>query len=68
MGFWPTWNRYNAATKRRIPTFASTLTSFIDIIHSAENKTIKEATTAVNSNYKSSHVASNFMVICIMLI
>ena len=28
---------------------------------------LKEGTTSVNSNYKSSHVASNFMVICIML-
>ena len=26
---------------------------------------IKEGTTSVNSNYKSSHVASNFMVICL---
>ena len=42
MGFWPTWNRYNAATKRRIPTFDTTLNSFIDIIHSAENIAIKE--------------------------
>ena len=43
MGFWPTWNRLN---------------SFIDIIHSTENKAIKEGTTSVNSNYKSSRVAS----------
>ena len=50
------------------PTFGTTLNSFIDIIHSRENKAIKEGTTSVNSNYKSSHVASNFMVICIMLI
>ena len=28
---------------------------------------LKEGTTSVNSNYKSSHVASNLMVICIML-
>ena len=67
-GILATWNRYNAATKRRIPTFASTLNSFIDIIHSAENEAIKEAATSVNLNYKSSHVVSNFMVICIMLI
>ena len=44
------------------PTFATTLNSFIDIIHSTEG-----TSTSVNSNYKSSHVASNFMVICIML-
>ena len=55
-----------------LPTFATTLFiyfyfCFIDIIHSTENKAIKEGTTSVNSNYKSSHVASNFMVICIML-
>ena len=50
------------------PTFAITLNSFIDIIHSTENKAFKVGTTSVNSNYKSSHVASNFMVICIMLI
>ena len=50
------------------PTFATTSNSFIDIIHSTEKKAIKESTTSVNSNYKSSHVASNFMVICIMLI
>ena len=53
-----------------LPTFATTFNhdSFIDIIHLTENKAIKEGTTLVNSNYKSSHVASNFMVICIMLI
>ena len=50
------------------PTFAATVNSFIDIIHSTENKAIKEGTTSVNSNYKSSHVASSFMIICIMLI
>ena len=50
------------------PKFVTTLNIFIDLIHSTENKTIKEGTTSVNSNYKSSHVASNFMVICIMLI
>ena len=60
MGFWPTWNRYNAATKSGgFPTFVSTLNSFIDIIHATENKAFKEGTTSVNSNYKSSHVASN---------
>ena len=68
-GFWPTWNCYNSATLRGgFPTFATTLNSFIDIIHSTENKAIKEGTTSVNSNYKSSHVAPNFVVICIMLI
>ena len=36
------------------PTFASALNSFIDIT----NKAIKGGTTFVNSNYKSSHVAS----------
>ena len=50
------------------PTFATTLNGFIDIIYSTENNAIKEGTTSVNSNYKSSHVASNFMVICITLI
>ena len=55
MGFWPTWNRYNAATKSRgFPTFATTLNSFIGIIHSTENKAKK-----VWHPY-SSHVASNF--------
>ena len=49
-------------------TFATTLKRFIDIIHSTENKPIKESTTSVNSNYKSSHVVYNFMVIYIMLI
>ena len=47
---------------------STTLNSFIDIIQSTQNKAIKEGTASVNSNYKSSHVASNFMVICIMLI
>ena len=46
------------------PTFAATLNSFKDIIHSTE----KEGTTSVNSNYKSSHVASNFMVICMIML
>ena len=50
------------------PAFATTLNSLIDIIHSTKNKAIKEGTTSVNLYYKSSHVASNFMVICIMLI
>ena len=50
------------------PTFDTTLNSFIDIIHSTENKAIKEGTKPVISNYKSSHVAYNFVVICIMLI
>ena len=54
--------------KGGFPTFATTLNSFIDIIQSTQNKAIKEGTTFVNSNYKSSHVASNFMVICIVLI
>ena len=50
------------------PTFATTVNSFIDIIHSTENKAINKGMTPVNSNYKSSHVASNFMLICIMSI
>ena len=49
-------------------TFATNLNSFIEIIHSAENKSIKEGATSINSNCKSSHVASNFVVICIMFI
>ena len=49
-------------------TFATNLNSFIQIFHSAENKCIKEGATSVNSNCKSSHVASNFAVICIMFI
>ena len=49
------------------PTFDTTWNSFIDIIHSTENKAIKEGTKPVNSNYKSSHMSSNFVVICIML-
>ena len=69
MGFRPTWNHYDSATLRGgFPTFATTLNSFADIIHSTEDEAIKEGTTCVNSNYKSSHVASNFMVICLMLI
>ena len=56
MGFWPTRNRYNAATKRRISNiFPYFKRSSIDIIHSIE----KEVTTSENSNYKSYHVASN---------
>ena len=47
-----------------LPMFASTLNSSIDIIHSTENKAIKEGMTFVNSNYKSSYVASSFMAIC----
>ena len=50
------------------PTFATTLNSFIDTIHSTKNKAFKEGKTSVNSNYKYSHVASNFMVIYITLI
>ena len=54
--------------KGGFPAFATTLKRFIDIIYSTENKAIKEGSTSVNSNYKSSHVASNFVLICIMLI
>ena len=69
MGFWPTWNCYNITTKRQISNICQfTLNSFIDIIHSTEDKAIKEGTTSINLNYKSLHVASNFMVICMMLI
>ena len=51
MGFWPTWNGYNTATKSGgFPTFVTTLNSFIDIIHSTENKAIKEGTMSVNLN------------------
>ena len=39
------------------PTFDTTLNSFIDIIHSTENKAIKKGTKPVNSNDNSSHVA-----------
>ena len=35
----------------RFPTFVTTLNSFIDIIHSAENKAILEGKTSANSNY-----------------
>ena len=45
------------------PTFSTALNSFFDIIHSTENKAIKEGTTSLNSNYQSSRMASNFMVI-----
>ena len=40
----------------------------ISFIQQKITKAIKEGTTFVNSNYKSSHVAFNFMVIFIMLI
>ena len=68
VGFLPTWSRYNASSKRRISNIVTTLNSFIDIIHSTENKAIKEGTMSVNLNYKFSQVASYFMIICIMLI
>ena len=59
-------NRCSASNYKRdrFPTFATTLNSFIDIIHSTENKTIKEGMTSLNSNNKSFHVASNFAAIC----
>ena len=69
MGFWPTWNRYKRRYKEADFQHLPLLwTVFINIIHSPENEAIKESTTSVNANYKSSHVASNFMVIYIMLI
>ena len=40
----------------------------MDIIYSTENEAIKEGTVSVNANYKSSHVTSNFVAICIILI
>ena len=45
-------------------TFATNLNSFIDIIQSTQNKAVMEGRTSVNST----HAASNFMVICRMLI
>ena len=66
MGFWPLGNAITPLLRGRFPSFDTTLNSFIDIIHSTENKAIKEGTTSVNSNYKTFHVASNFMVICLM--
>ena len=53
IGLRPTWNRYNATTKRRISNICHSLKRFIDTIHSTEIKAIKEGTTSVNSNYKS---------------
>ena len=44
----------------RFPTFATTLNSFIDIIHSTKYKAFKEGTESVNSNYKSSHFYCGF--------
>ena len=66
--FGPLGTTITLLQKGGFPTFDTTLNSFIDVIHSTKNKTIKEGMTSVNSNYKSSHVASKFMVICIMLI
>lgn len=50
MRFWLTLNRCSATKDTNFPT----LNSFIDIIHSTENKSIKEGMTSVNLNYKSS--------------
>ena len=66
--FGPLGTAITMLQRGRFPTFATTLNSLIDIIHSTENKAIRQDTTSVNSNYESSHMASNFMVICIMLI
>ena len=68
MGFCPLGIAIMLLQRGGFPTFATTLNSFIDIIHSIENRAIKEGTMSVNSNYKSSHVGSNFIVIRIMLI
>ena len=68
MGIWPTLNGCSAAKKRRISIFSTTLNRLIHIIHSTENKAIKEGATFVNSNYKSSRVASNFAAICSMIL
>ena len=64
--FGPLGNAITTLLRGGFPSFDTTLNSFIDIIHSTENKAIKEGTTSVNSNYKTFHVASNFMVICLM--
>ena len=66
--FGPVGTAITRVQRGGFPTFATTLNSFTDIVHSTENKAMKEGTTSVNSNYKSSRVASNFMVICVMLI
>lgn len=67
-GFGPLGTAITPLQGEGFPTFATTLSSFIDIIHLTENKAIKERTTSVDSNYKSPHVPSNFIVICIVLI
>ena len=41
-----------------------TLNSVIDIIHSTENKAIKEGMKSVNSNNKSCHVVCKFAATC----
>ena len=64
--FGPLGNAITPLLRGGFPSFDTTLNSFIDIIHSTENKAIKEGTASVNSNYKTFHVASNFMVICLM--
>ena len=66
--FGPLGNAITPLQRGGFATFATTLNSFIDIIHSTENKAVKEGTTSINSNCKSSHVVFNFLVICIMLI
>ena len=53
--FGPLGTAITPLQRLRFPTFATTLNSFIYIIHSTENKAIKEGTTSVNSNYKSPH-------------
>ena len=68
MGFWSTLNHCSDAKRDGFPTFATSLNSFINIIHSTENKAIKEGTTSINSNNESSHVASNFAAICMILV
>ena len=65
--FGPLGTAITPLQRGRFPKLATTLDSFIDTIHSTKNEAFTEVETSVNSNYKYSHVASNFMVIYITL-
>ena len=66
--FGPLGTAITPLQKGGFPTFATPLNSFINIIHSTENKAIKESTTSAKFELKIFSCGFYFMVIYILLI
>ena len=65
MGFWPTWNRYNAATKTRISTAKMYLNDISTVIMKYKEKI--QVITAVNEFLRFHTLLINIMQITMKL-